>query len=456
MNSLDLKLSMEPDTRIGLVQVENAVDRKFLDPTIYQSPDALPGYHVFTVRVMEPLRGMTRGERAVFFQLIRPARKSEWSMFGSPPVPPKMVAGEEYLVIANPGHEHAADEIRMMGFPDPIWRADAAEVIHSEKNRIREILPQLNAYLDAWYQPPDLWPAAMRRWIFANLNPKNAFLRHILHKDLAQTHAFYWGMTKEEVDRIAAYTDIVGGYERFQILENLALDTDHPMDYWYLRAMSKGAPGRIDPEDLPLVNVFGDTLLGAAKKLSIDTFWPLIARPAKGMSIWVEAFAKQGDPRLLPIILRYLEPGRVDYRAVGALAYYKGQPAVARAVIDLLRKHDYLSKENLRPNVVYDALAVLGTAESYEEALRLKMRQGNIDHLPDPEPPRPPASRRPEPPASMPLRDHRVMTRPPEIKPGPGVIVFAQPRLKYPCPFGGNAGHIDPSPASPSPKPYSR
>jgi hypothetical protein len=358
-------------TRVGLFQVERAVDEG--------------GFHLFFSRVVEPIRGLARGERIVFYQPIRPATPAmhlpehEGGFApAAPEYPPRLEAGEEYLLFLTPQDTFYDDEVgpivRALGHPDAFLYLSTTPVVNTRKRGIRDILPQIKEYVHASCLPDDQKPAALRRWAFANLDPRNAFLRHVLHEELAWSRWCYPGASKEEATRLAQYSDIVGGLERFKILEKLALHTDHPMDFWFLRALSRGAPGRIDPENLPTVMTFHDSILGAAPKLSIDSFWPMLDRRTPTMSMWVEAFAVKADPRLLPIILRHVTPE--DWSGVQALGYYKGSQAATRAILDLVRKtNDFRQEDKYREGsaqiAVSNVLKRIGTPEALAQAGRL-------------------------------------------------------------------------------------
>jgi hypothetical protein len=393
---------LEPSMRMGLFHVDQA---------IYRSD-----YHVYVSRVLEPLRGLRSGERIVFCEddsRVQAQRDREWfdasdrsvpedlrTRLRHPtiPHPPKMAEGRDYLVIVVDPDYLTADEVRALGFPAPVKLSVRCRVLPSNLHGIRDSLPQIKEYVDANFLPEDQKPAAMRRWALANLGTPNAFLRHVLHTDLGVSKWFYLGASKDEATRLANYSDVVGGYRRFQILEKLALHTDHPMDFWFLRALSRGAPGKIDPYDTASGMAFHDSLLTAAPKLSIDSFWPILERRTRELSPWVEAFAKKGDPRLLPIILRHVTPE--DWSGVQALEHYKGSQAATRAILDLVRKtsdfrHADKFREGNAQSAVSDVLKRIGTPEALAEAERLVARLARPPGTDPPKPMDPPFERPP-------------------------------------------------------------
>jgi hypothetical protein len=352
-------LEDNPTLRVGILRVEDAFDS---------------GCHIFVTRVVEPIRHLTRGEKIVFVESsAKPDPASRILSFRRGDEPPKMAAGQEYLAFfLTHGDRDLDHHVRALGWKDPIAYATSSDLISSQERNIRAVLHDIREYIQATDLPKQEKPAALRRWIFAHLDTKHDVLRRMVRRDLAVHSNVYPGATKEEATRLAQYSDVVGGYERFSILRNLALLTDHPMDFWYIRALSQGAPGKIDPYDTASGMAFHDSLLDAAPKLSIDSFWPLLERPTRSLSPWVEAFAKKADPRLLPIILRHLEPGRAENEAVDALEHYKGKPEAARAVIDLIRRTNNLGNDRWAQRYAQDALLLIGTPDAIAEAGRLR------------------------------------------------------------------------------------
>jgi hypothetical protein len=357
--------SLNVHDRIGLFRVEE--ERGATDE--YGRP-----IHVYLARVVEALHGLKDGERIIFTE--QPTSDPEERF-------PGLVVGKEYLILLHAEFEWYEPPVRALGFTEPIASARWSPVARTDLWNIHDIMPQMREYVRARFLPLPERYAALRRWALANLDTKNEFLRTHLHRDLSNYPYYYKGATREEATRFAQYSDVVGGYKRFNILEHLARDTDLPMDFWFLRAVSRGAPGRINPDSAVHVFAFVDAIERVVPKLSIDSFWPILEARSRTLSPWVKAFAQKADPRLLPIILRYLAPRpalhskdkrrpQLDPYALPALDHYKGRPEAARALIEHVRATNDLGEDKLARRVVHDALQLIGTPDALAEARRLR------------------------------------------------------------------------------------
>jgi hypothetical protein len=86
----------------------------------------------------------------------------------------------------------------------------------------------------------------------------------------------------------------------------------------------------------------------------------------------VKAFAQQADPRLLPIILRHLQPDNFSEWAAQSLHNYAGKPEAARALIEHLRATKDLGEDRQSEKLIHEALVKIGTTDALQEAARLR------------------------------------------------------------------------------------
>lgn len=332
---------------------------------------------IYLGRVVVPMLGLREGDRVAFVDDIRDLEREERRWFERSPelrtgrAYPMMDANREYLVWVAWGDRDLDEHVRALGWTYPIFHLVQCRTYRVDLRDIRSIVPALKEYVAAATRPADERPAALRRWVLPRLNSRHAYLHQLVRNEVVDNRALYPGMSRAEATRLAEYSDTQPRH-RFDILRNLALLTPHPMDSWYFRAVSRGAPGRIDPFDTATVMVFHDSLMDVAPRLSIDTFWPMLQQRTRQMSLWVEAFAQKRDPRLLPMIVRHLEPGHCDPEALKALKHYSGQPEAARALIDLVRRTNDLGENRQAQKLVYQALVEVGTPDARQAADRLR------------------------------------------------------------------------------------
>jgi hypothetical protein len=214
--------------------------------------------------------------------------------------------------------------------------------------------------------------------VLDRLETKHHLLRTLILLELkSNALALYPGTTAAEARRLADFSESAG-WARFGVLRNLALHTPQPMDHWYLRAVTRGAPNRVDPDDALTVAGFTDSLDEVVHKLSIDSFWSILERPTRYVSPWVHAFAKKRDPRLLPIILRNLEPENVDESAADALAHYRGMP-VAEAALIRLAEDPKIGADDEARAAVRKSLRRLGTPGALAAARQLGLDEDETE-----------------------------------------------------------------------------
>lgn len=334
--------SLRVDGRIGVFHVED--ERQITD-----RHDQV--IHVYVARVLEPLHGLTRGERIVFTE--HPDRTPDHRAY------PKLMMGKEYLILPKRG---VTDEvaIRSLGFSEPIACAGWSTICRTDVHNLHEVMPQLREYVKARFAPESKREAALRRWALANLDSKHAYLREVLHRELVSFPWYYRGATKEEVARLANYAEVSGGDDRLRILTHLAQQTDHPMEVWFLRALGRGDPKRFRPGTDASLELYSGILSEAAPRLSIEWFWPMIQTRTTTLNPWVRAFAQKADPRLLPFIVRHLEPAQLDASAADALVHYRGVPAAEEAVVRAATDASVRSDKRARA-VARESLKRLGT-----------------------------------------------------------------------------------------------
>lgn len=337
--------------------------------------------HVYVARVVSPLRGVSAGQLIAFTE---PVMEPDWylrrSISGGEgglwPYP-RLAARREYLIFMRQRTPvmncRQAKIVRESGLPV----IEHFRVVRADLHGINDILPELQRLAEALDRPAPERPGPLRKILFANLGTKHEYLRHLTESEFAYNDWAYPGMTKDEATRLADYSEGIDNFRRFHILEKLATKTPYPMDHWYLRALSRNTPNRIRAGDTEAVMSFDDSLNRAAPFLSIDSFWPMLERKTRPMSLWVHAFAKKRDPRLLPIILRYLDPTNLDPTAAEALQNYRGVPAaedaVVRAATDTKVKSDKraraLARESLKrigtPRALLTAEQLLDDADGH-------------------------------------------------------------------------------------------
>lgn len=330
----------------------------FVVDSVTTSPGPARSLNVYRTHVVEGLAHVHPGDRMAFTERATTLdeRRAFWRDMSPWPYP-SLIVGKEYFIIAR-GSGVPMDEavVRQLGVPDAVASTGFSRIVLSDLRRIRDILPDLRELTAILLRPASEGAAPLRKFLLERLDTQSQFLRWLVAAELTYNQAPYRGMSLAEAQRVANYSETINQYHRFDILKNLTRLTPHPMDHWYLRAFSKGAKGKIDTTNIGAVATFDDTLQDVADRLSIDSFWPMLERPTKQISMWVHAFAKKRDPRLLPIILRHLDPSRLDASAPDALAHYRGVPAaeeaVVRAATDAKVKSDKraraLARESLR------------------------------------------------------------------------------------------------------------